>query len=55
MDPWFIWMCDQRANNRSDEGRYGREQRLVPEHRERSHVQPQLSQPNMYFINVIII
>lgn len=55
MDPGFIWLSDQRANKRSNEGPYQRERRLVPEQKEQSHVQQELSQPNMYFINVIII
>lgn len=55
MDPGFIWLSDQRANDRSNEGPYQRERRLVPEQKEQSHVQQELSQPNMYFINVIII
>lgn len=55
MDPWFIWLSDQRANDRSNEAPYQRERRLVPEQKEQPHVQQELSQPNMYFINVIII
>lgn len=55
MDPWFIWMSDQRANNMGNEGCYLREQRLVPEQKEWFHIQQELSHPNMYFINVIII